>query len=83
MHVRGVFGRCRRYRKRRLGGLTVRTHPRKCYACGAELGSDDLPMQAGYRGASSRRLYVPLHVQTWCPRGHKVSVEVVVSETID
>ena len=62
--------------------MTVTTQPRRCYVCGAELKKEDVPMQDAYRGKLSRRLYVPATVQTWCPRGHKVAVRIVMREDL-
>ena len=62
--------------------MTVHTRSRRCYACGAEFKSEDIPMQESYRGGSSNRMYVPAAVQTWCPRGHKVQVGIATPEDL-
>lgn len=58
------------------------TRARKCYVCGAELEREAIPMQDSYRGAKSKRMYVPQNVQAWCPRGHKVEIGLVVPEDL-
>lgn len=62
--------------------MTVRTLKRRCYACGAELEQEAVPMQESYRGSTSKRLYKPTAVQTWCPRGHKVQITIVLPEDL-
>ena len=62
--------------------MTVRTQQRRCYACGAVFEQEAIPMQGAYRGDASKRLYVPATVQTWCPRGHKVQVMIVLPEDL-
>lgn len=62
--------------------MTVRTQQRRCYACGAEFEPEAIPMQGSYRGESSKRMYMPAAVQTWCPKGHKVQVMVALPEDL-
>ena len=58
------------------------TRGRRCYACGAEFASEQVPMQASYRGKTSMRVYAPATLQTRCPRGHRVEVGVVLPEDL-
>lgn len=62
--------------------MTVRTRPRRCYACGAEFEPEAIPMQESYRGSDSKRMYVPATVQAWCPKGHKVQIAIVLPEDL-